>query len=71
MTTDTKSEFRDLRFLGALRTLTLFGVIIGHCAWYVNFIPSINPIFVEDVSILMSFGKDWQNLKILIVPDVQ
>jgi hypothetical protein len=49
ISSDTKSEYRELRFLGAIRALTLFGVIIGHCGWYAIFLPSNNPIFIEDV----------------------
>lgn len=44
-----KLEVRDLRFIQAVRTLTMFGVIIGHCGWFSIILPSYNPIFVEDV----------------------
>jgi hypothetical protein len=44
-------EFRELRFIQAVRTLSLFGVIIGHCGWFSIILPSYNPIFIEDVRI--------------------
>lgn len=44
-----KAEVRDLRFIQAIRTLTMFGVIIGHCGWFSIILPSYNPIFIEDV----------------------
>jgi hypothetical protein len=47
-----KSDVRDLRFIQAVRTLTMFGVIIGHCGWFSIVLPSINPIFMENVSCL-------------------
>lgn len=46
----TKPEHRDLRFIQAVRVLTTFGVIIGHCGWFSIILPSYNPIFIEDVS---------------------
>ena len=46
----TKPEVRDLRFIQAIRTLTMFGVVIGHCGWFSIILPSYNPIFIEDVS---------------------
>lgn len=44
-----KAEVRDLRFIQAIRTLTMFGVVIGHCGWFSIILPSYNPIFIEDV----------------------
>jgi hypothetical protein len=48
----TKSDVRDLRFIQAVRALTMFGVILGHCCWFSIVLPSINPIFMENVSCL-------------------
>lgn len=49
----TKPEVRDLRFIQAIRGLTMFGVIIGHCGWFTIILPSYNPIFIEEVSIFI------------------
>jgi hypothetical protein len=49
LSSPTKPEHRDLRFIQAVRVLTTFGVIIGHCGWFSIILPSYNPIFIEDV----------------------
>lgn len=49
-----KPEVRDLRVFQAIRVSTLFGVIIGHCGWFGIILPSYNPIFIEEVSLLWS-----------------
>jgi hypothetical protein len=54
------SDVRDLRFIQAIRTLTTFGVIIGHCGWFSIILPSINPIFIEDVRITVADNQFLQ-----------
>lgn len=49
LSTPVKSNVRDLRFLEAIRTLIMFGVIHNHCAMYSIMIPSSNPIFIDEV----------------------
>lgn len=48
----TKKSVRDLRFIEALRTLIMFGVIHNHCSMFSIVLPSMNPIFIEDVSFM-------------------
>lgn len=49
LSSETKTEVRDLRFIQLIRALTLFGVVIGHTGWFCILLPSYNPIFLEDV----------------------
>lgn len=48
----TKKSVRDLRFIEALRTLIMFGVIHNHCSMFSIVLPSMNPIFIDDVSFI-------------------
>lgn len=51
LSSPTKPEVRDLKFIQAIRGLTMLGIIIGHCGWFTIILPSYNPIFIEDVRI--------------------
>lgn len=44
------TEYRDLRFIQAVRTGTMFLVIFGHVCYYSEFLPSVNPEANEAVS---------------------
>lgn len=45
----TKSDVRELRFIDALRTLIMFGVIHNHCSMFSIIVPSENPMFIDEV----------------------
>lgn len=44
-----KKDVRDLRFIEALRSLIMFGVIHNHCSMFCMTLPSSNPIFIDNV----------------------
>lgn len=46
----TNAEYRDLRFIQAIRAVTTWFVIFGHVCYCSEFLPAINPQSIEGVS---------------------
>lgn len=55
---------RDLRPINAIRLLTMFCVMMGHSALFMNIIPSSNPQYMEKVY-KITFRADMTHFKLL------
>ena len=50
-----RKEMRDLRSISAVRIWTMIPIIYGHCSWFTIALPIKNPIYVEQVRVLIIF----------------
>ena len=46
----TKNDSKDLQFIDFIRTFGIFGTVYSHTVLYSAMTPSVNPVFIDNVS---------------------